>query len=88
MKIIEGFKLRDICGAFVVIGEGEAHIDFSKVISLNESAACVWKAVQDKEFSLEDMTYALMSEYEIDQETALKDCKILVEQWKDAGVLA
>ena len=51
MKIKEGFVLRTICGQSVVSGEGSANVNFSKLVSLNESAAYLFKAVQDKEFT-------------------------------------
>ena len=39
MKIKEGFVLRTICGQNVVSGEGTANVNFSKLVSLNDSAA-------------------------------------------------
>ncbi|MCF0192026.1 MAG: PqqD family protein, partial [Prevotella sp.] len=40
MKIKDGFKIRQVCGENIVVAEGEANIDFSVVISINETAAC------------------------------------------------
>ena len=54
MKIKEGFVLRTICGQNVVSGEGTANVNFSKLVSLNESAAFLFKAVVGKEFTAED----------------------------------
>ena len=45
MKIKEGFVLRTICGQSVVSGEGTANVNFSKLVSLNDSAAYLFKAV-------------------------------------------
>ena len=39
MRIKEGFELREMCGEHIIIATGVANIDFSTVISLNESAA-------------------------------------------------
>ena len=39
MKIKEGFVLRQMCGENIVAGEGLQHINFNKLLSLNESAA-------------------------------------------------
>ena len=50
MKIKKGFELRNVCGEHVVIATGIENVDFSKMISLNESAAYLWKAVEEKEF--------------------------------------
>ncbi len=87
MKIKEGFNLRNICGEYIVVAEGEANIDFTNVISVNETAACIWKAVSGKDFTVNDMVEALLEEYEVDKETAEKDCQQLVLDWKKANVL-
>ncbi len=39
MKVKKGFKLRNVCGEYIVVAEGVENIDFSRVISLNDSAA-------------------------------------------------
>ena len=43
MKQKEGFVLRTVCGEHVIVGEGLGTIDFGKLISLNETAAWIWK---------------------------------------------
>ena len=88
MKIKEGFILRSICGEFVVVGEGLAQVNFNKMLSLNESAAYLWKAVQDKEFTVEDLTRLLLDEYDVDEATAAKDAKALAEKWIEVGIVA
>lgn len=42
MKIKNDFKLREICGEYVVTAEGMQAVDFTKLISLNETAAFLW----------------------------------------------
>ena len=46
MKTKKGFRLRIICGENVVVAEGIENIDFSKIISMNESAAYLWQKVE------------------------------------------
>ena len=43
MKAKTGFHLRNICGENVIVAEGIENIDFSKIISMNESAAYLWQ---------------------------------------------
>ena len=66
MKINEGFELREMCGEHIIIGTGLENIDFSKVISLNESAAWLWRAVEGQEFTPASMAALLMEEYDVD----------------------
>ena len=39
MKTKKGFNLRTICGENIIVAEGVENIDFSRIISMNESAA-------------------------------------------------
>ena len=86
MKIKKGFVLREMCGENIVAGEGLEHINFNKLISLNATAAFLWKKVYGKEFSAEEMAQYLVEENGIDMELALKDSKALCQAWLDAGV--
>ena len=51
MKAKQGFKLRNICGEYIIVAEGESNIDFSNIISMNETSAYLWENIQGKEFS-------------------------------------
>ena len=39
MKIIDGFRLRDIMGQAIIVGEGVNQVNFGKLVTLNASAA-------------------------------------------------
>lgn len=86
MKIKKGFVLREMCGENIVAGEGLEHINFNKLISLNATAAFLWKKVEGKDFTAEEMAEYLVEEYGIDMELALKDSNALCQAWLDAGV--
>ena len=88
MKINEGFVLREMCGEYIIIGIGIENIDFSRVISLNDSAAYLWNSVKDTDFTLEKMVALLMKEYDVDEATALADATALVRQWISVGVVS
>lgn len=87
MKIKPGFELRSICGENIVIAHGIENIDFSRVITLNASAADVWNAVVGKDFELTDVVSTLLAEYEVDEQTATTDAKQLIDDWKKAGLI-
>ena len=86
MKIKEGFVLRTICGQNVVSGEGTANVNFSKLVRLNDSAAYLFKAVGNEDFTPERLANLLLEEYEVTRETALKDAEALCAQWKEIGI--
>ena len=87
MKIKEGFILRTICGEHVVVGEGLAQVNFNKLLSLNETAAFLWKEIQGREFTKEDLVELLLENYEVSREVAAKDIDKLVETWIQEGVV-
>ena len=75
MKIIEGFRLRDVMWQATVIGEGVNQVNFNKLITLNSSAAFLWKQVEGKDFDEKMLADLLVEEYGIDRELAEKDSK-------------
>lgn len=87
MKIKDGFELREVCGENVILSSGMENIDFSKIISLNESAAFLWKTVFGKEFTEEMMVEALLGEYDVDRDTAAKDVSQVVASWREIGLI-
>ncbi len=86
MKAKTGFNLRNVCGEQVIVAEGRENIDFSNIISMNETSAYLWNAIQDKDFTVEDLVKLLMQEYDVDEQTARKDAQVLVNQWLEAGI--
>ena len=66
--------------------EGIEHINFNKLISLNATAAFLWKALEGKEFTTEDMAQLLVDEYGIDMELAMTDSANLCKAWIDAEI--
>ena len=88
MKAKKGFKLREICGENIIVADGIENIDFSSIISMNESSAYLWQAIQDKEqFSTEELAALLTEQYEVDEATALADSQMLVDQLLKAGII-
>ena len=87
MKIKDGFELRSICDENIIIAHGKQNINFTKVISLNESAADVWNALVGKDFTIDDMAKVITDTYEIDETTAKADCEKLLADWKEVGFI-
>ena len=87
MKTKKGFNLRSVCDENIIVAEGVENIDFSKIISMNESSAYLWKKVQGTDFTAEDLCRLLTEEYEVDEATALADAKTVAQQWIDAGIV-
>ena len=87
MRIKEGFILRSICGEYVVVGEGLAQVNFNKMLSLNDSAAFLWKELEGKDFTQETMVELLQDRYDVSTEQAAADVEKLVQTWIKEGVI-
>lgn len=87
MKLKNGFKLHQIDDECVILAEGIDNIDFSKMISLNESAAYLWRSLEGKNFTEQTVTDLLLSEYEVSKDLASQDAKSFIQTLNDAGVL-
>ena len=87
MKIKEGFELRNVCGENIIIAHGVENIDFTKVITLNESAAMLWTAVQKRDFEESELVDMMLKEYDVDSQTAQADVKALINSWIEAGLV-
>ncbi len=88
MRIKDGFELREICGENVILSHGMENIDFSKIISLNETAAFLWKEAVGKDFDEQSLSDALLDAYDVDAETARKDVERILSAWREIGLLA
>ena len=86
MKAKIGFNLRNVCGEQVIVAEGRENIDFSNIISMNETSAYLWNAIQGKDFTVDDLVELLTQEYDVDEQTARKDAQALADQWLEAGI--
>ena len=87
MRTKKGLVLRSLGNEFILVDEGSNLTDFNRMISLNASAALLWKAVEDKEFDAETLINLLMDEYDITREVAEKDVASLIDTWKRAEII-
>lgn len=88
MKAKKGFNLRDICGERIIVAEGKENIDFSNIISMNESSAYLWDKIAALDcFTVDTLVDLLTAEYEVDESTARKDAQDLADKWIEAGIV-
>ena len=86
MKLIEGFRLRPLGKESIVTPESVAQINFNKMISLNSSAAYLWKSVEGKEFTAETLRDLLLERYDVSEEIAMRDAENIARTWIEAGI--
>ena len=86
MKKKPGINMRNICGENIIVAEGNVNIDFTNILSLNESAAYLWQRIGDEHFDIDTLTQWLMEEYEVDIDTARQDVIAMVDKWLELNI--
>ena len=86
MKLNNEFVLRQVADTWVVLALGSASIDFSGMLTLNESGAILWRALEhgaDREMLVD----ALTAEYDVDRDVATQDVDAFLTKLAKAGCL-
>ncbi|MBE8712348.1 PqqD family protein [Sphingobacterium hungaricum] len=87
MRLRDDLTLRQIGNDYIVVDPSQDMVDMSKVYTLNETAAWLWKELKGQDFTSETMVDLLKERYEVDNEQVLKDVENLVAIFKEQGVL-
>ena len=87
MKLKENFALRSVADTWVVLPLGEEAINFNGMLTLNESGALLWQALE-RGGDRETMADALMAEYVVDRAKALADVDKFLAKLREVGCLA
>lgn len=86
MKLKEGFVLRCVGGHSIVVPVGAQTVDFNCMITLNETGAFLWQQLLE-ERTVEELTSALLDEYEVEPATAAADVARFIEKLQQAELL-
>ena len=87
MKTKKGFRLRELGGDYILIGESVELVNFINLITFNETAAYLWQQVEGKEFDVEELTQLLLSEYEVSEDIAREDAQATIDDWREIGII-
>ena len=87
MNIKKGFELRDVCGEKVIIASGLENLDFTKLISVNETGADIWNLLLEGATNEEDLIAKFLDLYEGDEEQMRREVAAFLKQLAEIGVL-
>ena len=87
MKIKQGFILHRIGDDYIIMQDGSSNVDFSKVISLNQTSAMLWQEIENKEFDTDSVTEALTSRSDVDHESARRDAQKFIDSLDREGII-
>ena len=86
MKIKEGFILREVAGSFIVVAVGEAVKTYNGLITLNETSAFLWNLIV-KGATEDELVDALLGEYDVEKEDAVKGVKSFINKLVEAKLV-
>lgn len=86
MKIKSTFALRSIAGSWVALPLGEATVDFTGMLTLNETGVLLWRMLEGG-CTREDLINGLLSEYEVTEADAARDVDAFVAKLNGAGCI-
>lgn len=86
MKIKNGFVLRKVGDTMMVLATGLACESFSGMITLNESGAMLWRALE-QERTKQELLDLLLSEYEVDASVLSHDIERFLNTMRTHGLL-
>ena len=86
MKIKSGFVLREIADQYMAVAVGERAREVKDMFGMNETAAFLWKLMQN-ECIEEELVQKLLDEYEIEETDAKQTIQEFCELLHTEGVL-
>ena len=86
MKVKNGFVLRQVVNTSVVLPVGETTVSFNGMLTLNETGVFLWRFLEEGT-TLEALADALVTEYGIGTEEALRDAEEFVRGLAEAGCI-
>ena len=84
MKLKETYALRQVADSWVVLPFGEEMLNLNSMLNLNASGAMLWQ-VLEKDCSVEALTEALLSEYDVSKEQAAADAEEFLQKLISIG---
>ena len=84
MKIKKNFVLRKIAENWMVLPLAEETVNFSDMLTVNDSGAMLWKRLEDG-CDKETLVQVLLDEYEVSREEAEADVEGFLEKLVQTG---
>ena len=86
MKLKDSFVLRQIADMWVVLPLAEQTVDFSGMLTLNDSGAMLWKVLESGG-NRDALVETLTTEYDVAREDAANDVDAFMNKLIQAGCL-
>lgn len=86
MKLKDNYALRQIAQSWVVLPLAEETLNFTGMLTLNDSGAMLWNVLKEN-CSVDALVKALMSEYSVSEEQAKADAEAFFDKLIQIGCM-
>lgn len=86
MKIKEGYVLKEIAGASMVVTVGDAADQFYGMMKLNRTGVYLWKLLE-AEITEEEVVRKALEHFQVDEEKLKEDVHAFVGKLKEIGII-
>lgn len=80
MRLNPNYTLQSIAGQHFIFMRNNEQIDLTRIISLNNSAAWLWRELEGREFTCDDAVKLLTGHFDVAYSTATTD----VGEWLES----
>ena len=87
MQINRDFTIQKVGASYVAVPVGETSKHFHGMVRLNETGAFLWNLMAECDRTEQELVDALLSEYDIDAETASRDVARIVATLREHRIL-
>lgn len=86
MRLKENLRLRKVGSKYMIVDTATEQVNMVDVYTMNETAAMLWQAFAEREFTAEEMVETLCQEYDVTPEQAAADVEALLREWTEFGL--
>lgn len=87
MRLKSDLSLRKVGTGYMIVNLSDPAVNVASVLSLNETAAEIWRQFQGRDFGRDDIVEWLCQHYEVEPLTAEADTDRLLESWTKGQVI-
>ncbi|MBR2618263.1 MAG: PqqD family protein [Paludibacteraceae bacterium] len=87
MQLKDNYTLQKVGEEYVLLAQDSLQVDFSKVITLNETAADIWQHIKNQNFDIQTIITYLTNNYNVDIETAQADAQEMIDSLLSIGAI-
>lgn len=86
MKLKENLTVRKIGDEYMMVSDSGSGLDYTRVISLNSTAAYLVQETQQKDFTKDEWINLLMNKYDVEKDRAEVDVQTLIDKLAKEGL--